>query len=125
MSGLIDRTPSPSGRWSHPECRLDNKSPAELIALIERLRLEAVMHAQEARTANATIAEIYQVCTVSTGEPGNWNGAEPVRRMAEQRAELLAACVEFVRKVDAGQARSKAIYAQMKAAIAKCEGGAP
>jgi hypothetical protein len=35
---------------------------------------------QEARAANATIAEIYQLCSGGKGEPGNWNGAEPVRR---------------------------------------------
>lgn len=57
--------------------------------LVERLRQEARIHAQEALAANATIAEIYQICTGSTGEPGNWNGAEPVRQLAEQRAELL------------------------------------
>lgn len=34
----------------------------------------------EARAANATIAEIYQLCSGATGEPGNWHGAEPVRR---------------------------------------------
>lgn len=51
----------------------------EAKSLVERLKLEAQAHAQEARTANATIAEIYQVCSGSTGEPGNWHGAEPVR----------------------------------------------
>ena len=35
--------------------------------------------------------------------------------------DLLAACKEFVRKVDAGQARSSASYSQMKAAIEKAE----
>ena len=35
--------------------------------------------------------------------------------------ELLAACKEFVRKVECGEARSKRSYAQMKAAIAKAE----
>jgi hypothetical protein len=49
--------------------------------LVERLKQEAQIHAQEARTANATIAEIYQLCTGATGEPGNWNGAEPVRAL--------------------------------------------
>jgi hypothetical protein len=50
----------------------------------DRLLREASIHAQEARTANATIAEIYQVLTGATGEPGNWNGAEPARKvMAE------------------------------------------
>ena len=36
--------------------------------------------------------------------------------------DLLAACKEFVRKVDAGEAKSRRSYAQMKAAIAKAEG---
>lgn len=50
-----------------------------LTALCDRLKLEAQVHAQEARGANATIAEIYQIITGKTGEPGNWNGARPVR----------------------------------------------
>jgi hypothetical protein len=60
-----------------------------LEALCERLKLEAQGHAQEAQTANATIAEIYQVCSGRTGEPGNWHGAEPVReRITALEAEL-------------------------------------
>lgn len=66
---------------------------AELETLCEKLKLEAQIHAQEARTANATIAEIYQVVTGRTGEPGNWNGAEPVKKriveLEAQKAELL------------------------------------
>lgn len=61
---------------------------AEVEALAERLKLEAQGHAQEARTANATIAECYQVATGSTGEPGNWHGAEPIRAL---KAKLAAA----------------------------------
>ncbi len=38
--------------------------------------------------------------------------------------ELLEACMEFVRKVECGEARSKRSYAQMKQAIAKVEGKA-
>ncbi|MFT0875090.1 hypothetical protein VRZ08_00910 [Rhodopseudomonas sp. G2_2311] len=49
---------------------------------------QAEAHALEARTANATIYEIYRVVSGATGEPGNWNGAEPVRKAFEaQRAE--------------------------------------
>ena len=60
-------------------------------ALIARLKLEAQMHAQEARTANATIAEIYQAVTGSTGEPGNWHGARPVRdALALLRSDAVA-----------------------------------
>lgn len=36
--------------------------------------------------------------------------------------ELLAACMEFVRKCDVGEARSKRSYAQMKLAINKALG---
>ena len=60
-------------------------------ALTERLKMEAQIHAQEARTANATIAEIYRIVTEGTGEPGNWNGAEPVRQCIEDLRTRLAA----------------------------------
>jgi len=53
----------------------------------ERLLQEAQIHAMEARTANATIAEGYQAVTGATGEPGNWHGSEPFKAMA---AELAA-----------------------------------
>ncbi len=43
-------------------------------------------------------------------------------RSAAIITDLLAACEEFVRKVDAGEARSKRSYAQMRAAIAKAKG---
>lgn len=57
--------------------------------LAERLKLEAQGHAMEARTANSTIYEIYQVVSGATGEPGNWHGAEPVReRFAALEAQL-------------------------------------
>lgn len=65
------------------------QSLAEKDRLIERLTQEAEAHAQEARTANNTIAEIYQVVSGKTGEPGNWHGAEPVKqRMAEKDREI-------------------------------------
>lgn len=62
---------------------------AELKGLAERLKKEAQIHAQEARTANSTIAEIYRCVSGGTGEPGNWNGAKPVRELLDdQRARL-------------------------------------
>lgn len=48
-------------------------------ARFEAVKLQAQLWKQEARTANATIAEIYQICTGATGEPGRGNGAKPVR----------------------------------------------
>lgn len=41
---------------------------------------EASSWAQEARSANHTIAECYQAVTNRSGEPGNWNGAKPVEK---------------------------------------------
>lgn len=61
-----------------------------LRALADRLTLEAQVHAQEARTANSTIYEIYQVLSGSTGEPGTWNGAEPARKFVSAAQERIA-----------------------------------
>ena len=44
-------------------------------------------------------------------------------KVRAQRDALLAACVEFVRKVDCGQAKSVASYHQMKTAIELCNKG--
>lgn len=70
-----------------------------LNGLTETLRQEAVIHAQEARTANATIAEIYKLCTGATGEPGNWNGANPVREAFDKANTLLRQALEALEYV--------------------------
>lgn len=66
-----------------------------LKTLCSRLTREASGHAMEARTANASLAECYQAATGSTGEPGNWNGANPVREritaLTEERDRLREA----------------------------------
>jgi hypothetical protein len=41
------------------------------------------------------------------------------KRLLAAAPDLLAACQEFVRKVESGEARSRRSYKQMKAAIAK------
>lgn len=78
--------------------------------LAERMKLEAQCHAGEARAANSTIYEIYQVLSGGKGEPGNWHGAQPARdyvAAAESRAtaaegrvalleEALATVVELL-----------------------------
>lgn len=76
-------------------CQRIEELEADKLALIDandRLRLEAQIHAQEARTQRATVHEIYQVVTVCKGEPGDWNGARPVReafeRLRNDNAEL-------------------------------------
>ncbi len=54
----------------------------------ERLLQEAQIQAQEMRTHQSTVREIYQVITGNTGEPGDWNGAEPVRKLKEENERL-------------------------------------
>jgi hypothetical protein len=44
-------------------------------------------------------------------------------RLIAAAPELYAACKEFIRKCECGEARSKRSYAQMKAAITKVEEG--
>lgn len=87
MSHLIRRLRLEGGQL----CREAADELERLNTLVERIKLEATIHAQEARTANATIAEIYQAVTGATGEPGNWNGAQPViQRIADLESQLAA-----------------------------------
>ncbi len=51
---------------------------AEATALAERTKLEAQIHAQEARAQRATVHECYRAVTGGTGEPADWNGSRPV-----------------------------------------------
>lgn len=75
------------------ECRdtLEYETEIEqLTGLVETLRREAEMHAQEARTQRSTVHAAYQICTGNTGEPGDWNGAEPIRKLKKQHDEMFA-----------------------------------
>ena len=57
-------------------------------------------------------------------KPLNFFGdlADGNARLTAAAPALLEACEEFVRKVEAGEARSKCSYAQMKSAIALAKG---
>ncbi len=78
-------------------------------ALIERMKMEAQIHAQEARTANATIAEIYQCVCGATGEPGNWNGAEPVREKLTAQDARIAELERDAARLDHLQKRGSTV----------------
>lgn len=81
-----------------------NKEIEQKQTLIDSLILAAQTHAQEARTANATIYEIYQYVSGSTGEPGNWHGAQPVRdafeKLQAQLDEAINGWKESVKAFD-------------------------
>ncbi len=65
--------------------------------LSEKLKFEAQFHAGGARAANATLNEIYQICSEATGEKANWNGARPVREYVEalkRKADMVDELVE-------------------------------
>lgn len=55
----------------------------ELRNLADRLKQEAQIQAMEARSANSTVNEIYQIISGSKGELANYHGAEPVRKYVE------------------------------------------
>jgi hypothetical protein len=88
------------------------KEIAALKAENENLRQEARLWAQEARTQRSTVCEIYQVITGATGEPGDWNGAQPVKAV---KKELFALKSEIERKDEALREAQK-----MAVAIEKC-----
>jgi hypothetical protein len=56
--------------------------------LESQIIMQAQIWKQEARCANDTIGQIYQAVTGSKGEPGNWNGAEPVKALVAERDAL-------------------------------------
>ena len=96
---------------------LDAKD-AEIAALrtraetAERERDWAIQQAQvwkqEARTQQATVYEGYQAVTGATGEPGDWNGAEPFKALVRERDEAterhkreLVICLRAMDKLEA------------------------
>lgn len=65
--------------------------------LAETLKQQAMQHAHEARTQTSTVHEIYQLITGGTGEPGDWEGAEPVRVvLAAARADAVREFAEWL-----------------------------
>ncbi|WP_347822773.1 hypothetical protein [uncultured Planktomarina sp.] len=65
--------------------------------LCEKLRREAEMHAQEARTQKSTVHECYQAVSGGTGEPGDWNGAQPIRDYVAAKNARLREALERIR----------------------------
>lgn len=68
--------------------------------LENQLIQQAQIWKQEARTANGTIYDIYQLCTGARGEPGNWNGAEPVKALIAERDALRARLTQYAEDCD-------------------------
>jgi len=64
---------------------------ADYRALYEHCKQQAQIWKQEARGANHTIGQIYQLVTGNKGEPGNWNGAEPIKALIAERNALREA----------------------------------
>ena len=80
-------------------------------------RFENIVICGEIKIANKKDAEL--IC--DAGNTTQKCGLLP-SELLRQRDELLAACKEFVRKVECGEARSVRSYAQMKAAIKNTDG---
>ena len=61
------------------------------------LLLQAQTWAMEAKTQRSIVREIYQITTFASGEPGDWNGAKPVK---ELMTKFVTACHEIERLRD-------------------------
>lgn len=66
----------------------------ELIALSEKLKLQAQIHAQESRTQKATVHEIYQGLGI---QKGNWNGAKPVLDKFKEHDSKVKNMLDFAK----------------------------
>lgn len=94
---------------------------AKAESLSDQLKLAAQVHAQESRTANATIAEIYQLVTGATGEPGDWNGAEPVRTYIAQAESKLAEATKQLKLSDELASAAVSSYHELQENLAEAE----
>ena len=116
---------------------------AEIEALREErdsCKQQAQIWKQEARTQSAIVAEIYQELTGKTGEPGDWNGARPLkpailRKQAEavsQYADALSMwlndlpgkpCASFVEGVRSAAEQADRQAQRIRAEAERMEGG--
>ena len=64
------------------------------------------------------------VCTMLGNEKNKNDSIHANAALIAAAPDLLAACQEFVRKVETGEAKSTKSYAQMKAAISRATGEA-
>jgi hypothetical protein len=92
--------------------------------LVDRLRTEAQTHSGEARTANSSLHEAYQAASGSRGEPGNWNGANPIKDEIERLRTKLAEAEELAnrslrRLVELSKPGSLGAFAARDAAVAR------
>jgi DNA repair exonuclease SbcCD ATPase subunit len=67
------------------------KRIGELEAERDSLKLQAVAQAQEMRSHKSSLHEAYQYITGATGEPGNWNGARPIKEAVDKLRQALTA----------------------------------
>ncbi len=75
--------------WQWIEQQLDAKDN-----LIEKLKLEAKMHAQEARAQSSIVLDIYKYFGI---QKGDWNGSVPVVEAHEQ--QLIDAKVDTLKRI--------------------------
>jgi len=103
------------------EINWPSKTVLELINLLEAAesQLEAVtqqarMWKMEALTHKATVQECYQACTGSTGEPGDWNGANPVKQLAMRLASQLETIAQQAEQIAGLVATNATLDAEWK-----------
>lgn len=103
VNGAEGRGPdAPEARTGYARAVLQSAIEA-LQAENASLLQQAQIWKQEATAQRATVHEAYRVCTGNTGEPGDWNGAEPIRKLAAERDALQAK----LNQIEAGQRNAK------------------
>ncbi|WP_278366918.1 hypothetical protein [Marinobacter salarius] len=95
--------------WCDDPAPSNDHDPAEAVEYVRKDKHDAVQSKadncerearqwrQEARTQSATVAEIYEAVSGKKGEPGDWNGAEPVKRRIEELetiVKVFRGCIE-------------------------------
>lgn len=81
-------------------CKAQQAATAHYQPLLDALKTQAQCHAMEARSSNATLNEIYQLCSGAKGEKASWNGSEPVREVLDAKDAEIAHKAEELRSND-------------------------
>lgn len=85
---------------AHDELARLRTKLAEVERERDALKMQAEIWAQEARAQRTTVHDIYRLCTGGKGEPGDWNGAEPVRELVARADRLEAALRDAIECVE-------------------------
>lgn len=88
----MKRAQAAEAREKELRAQLDERDRriAELEAERDAIKLQAQGWSMEAKAQRGTVRDSYQAVSGAAGEPGDWNGAEPIRGIVAERDALRA-----------------------------------